>query len=116
MSVKTVGAAIVLLMSSVFAAHAQTAPPEQRSRTYAYRCGELEVVGTFTIDTLALRVGDRTLELPQAQSGSGARYADTEGNEFWGKGLRDAMLTLAGSPMRHCHGDGKERPAPSPIP
>ena len=33
-------------------------------------------------------------------SGSGARYADAEGNEQWTKGMEDGRLTLAGEPPR----------------
>src|ERR1700750_1046104 len=83
-------------------------PSEQGVHTYAYRCGDLKVVGTFTADQVTLTLGTRTLTLPQVLSGSGVRYADNAGNEFWGKGLRDATLTLSGSPLRQCHGDGKE--------
>ncbi|WP_084635451.1 MliC family protein [Pseudoxanthomonas sp. J35] len=39
--------------------------------------------------------------LPQEVAASGARYADTNGNEFWTKGP-SATLTLSGTPAREC--------------
>ena len=53
-------------------------------------------------DTAVLAIGDRVLTLPLAVSGSGARYADAEGNELWTKGMEDGRLTLAGEPPRTC--------------
>ncbi|WP_374317983.1 MliC family protein [Pseudoxanthomonas kaohsiungensis] len=53
-------------------------------------------------EPLALAIGDRVLTLPLAVSGSGARYADAEGNELWTKGMEDGRLTLAGEPPRTC--------------
>ena len=69
-----------------------------------YACGDLEVKVRFdnTADTAVLAIGDRVLTLPLAVSGSGARYADAEGNELWTKGMEDGRLTLAGEPPRTC--------------
>ena len=41
------------------------------------------------------------LTLPQVESASGARYADSQGNEFWSKG-EQATFTLAGQEKRNC--------------
>ena len=68
----------------------------------------------FTLSQVTLDYAGRTLVLPQAMSASGARYADGHGNEFWGKGLKDATFTLAGEPARTCHGSGEELPAGAP--
>ena len=41
------------------------------------------------------------LTLPQVESASGARYADSQGNEFWSKG-EAATFILAGQEKRDC--------------
>ncbi|WP_162435183.1 MliC family protein [Pseudoxanthomonas koreensis] len=41
------------------------------------------------------------LVLQQAAAASGARYADSNGNEFWTKGP-GGTLTLSGTPAREC--------------
>jgi uncharacterized lipoprotein YbaY/uncharacterized membrane protein len=62
-----------------------------------WQCGDLRVGATF--DNVAQRVtlsySGRTRSLPLAMSGSGARYADDIGNEFWTKG-DSGTLTLDG--------------------
>ncbi|MDR0181691.1 YbaY family lipoprotein [Lysobacter arvi] len=62
-----------------------------------WQCGDLRVGAAF--DTVANRVtlsyGGRSRTLPLAMSGSGARYADDTGNEFWTKG-DSGTLTLDG--------------------
>ncbi|WP_430392163.1 MliC family protein [Dyella sp. 20L07] len=78
---------------------------------YAYQCGDLAVTGRFTVDQLELTFAGKTLVLPHAISADGARYADDRGNEFWGKGLKDATFTLAGEPARTCAGSGEALPA-----
>lgn len=85
----------------------------QAVHAYAYQCGELAVTGHFTPSQVTLDYAGKTLVLPQAISASGARYADGQGNEFWGKGLKDATFTLAGEPARTCHGSGEELPGNS---
>lgn len=94
------------------AAHtvATTTPPPA-VHVYAYQCGELAVTGRFAADKVTLSFNGKTLELPQAMSASGARYADGQGNEFWGKGLKDATFTLAGEPARTCSGSGEALPS-----
>ena len=69
-----------------------------------YTCGDLAVAVRFdnSADTAVLTVDDRVLTLPLAVSGSGARYADAQGNELWTKGMEDGRLTLAGEPPRTC--------------
>ncbi|RDI96951.1 hypothetical protein DVT68_19520 [Dyella solisilvae] len=80
---------------------------------YAYQCGELAVTGHFTAEQVTLTFSGKTLVLPHAMAASGARYADDLGNEFWGKGLKDATFTLAGDAPRTCSGSGEELPSPS---
>ncbi|WP_243042023.1 MliC family protein [Dyella sedimenti] len=86
----------------------------QATHVYAYQCGDLAVTGRFTLSQVTLSYAGKTLVLPQAMSASGARYADGQGNEFWGKGLKDATFTLAGEPARTCHGSGEELPDDAP--
>ena len=64
----------------------------------AFRCGDLLVGATFdnTAGTVTLSANGVRMVLPQALSGSGARYADDAGNEFWNKG-QAATLTLDGA-------------------
>ncbi|WP_114239523.1 MliC family protein [Dyella sp. C9] len=85
--------------------------PAQAVHSYAYQCGDLAVTGRFTPDQVELSYGGKTLVLPHAVSADGARYADANGNEFWGKGLKDATFTLAGESPRTCSGSGEELPA-----
>ncbi len=67
-----------------------------------YRCGEIVVSADFQgAGPVLLRFDGKELTLPQVASGSGARYADDQGNVFWSKG-DDAMFTLAGQAMRTC--------------
>lgn len=94
------------------AAHTASAPDTASSvHVYAYQCGELAVTGRFSTDQVVLSFNGKTLTLPQAMSASGARYADGQGNEFWGKGLKDATFTLAGEPARTCGGSGEALPS-----
>ncbi|MGH8074461.1 MAG: MliC family protein, partial [Lysobacter sp.] len=64
--------------------------------TFHWQCGEVGVASTYLDDSkhVALAFSGRELELPIAVSGSGARYADDAGNEFWTKG-DSGTLTLA---------------------
>jgi membrane-bound inhibitor of C-type lysozyme len=67
-----------------------------------YQCGEIVVSADFHgTGPVRLRFGGKELTLPLVASGSGARYADEQGNEFWSKG-DDAMFTIAGQPIRNC--------------
>src|SRR5699024_6524121 len=69
-----------------------------------FQCNELAVGATYDDDgeTVRLSYSGQRLELPIAVSASGARYADEAGNEFWGKGMDEATLTLAGEARRQC--------------
>lgn len=86
-----------------------SANPPPHVRTFMYQCDELDVTARFIgQDKVELAFGGNSLELPIAISADGARYADDRGDEFWGKGLQDAMFTLAGQKMRSCKGSGQE--------
>ena len=65
-----------------------------------YQCDDMRVAAEFSGDGVKLTLGERTLALRHVPSGSGAKYADDAGNEFWTKD--GALLTLAGQPMRQC--------------
>lgn len=66
-------------------------------------CGDLTVNVAYDPigDAVTLNHAGGTLTLPSQVSGSGARYADDAGNEFWDSG-DEAMLTLAGAERRDC--------------
>ena len=67
-----------------------------------YDCGDLQLTGSVGADNIDLSFSDgRTIALPRVPSGSGARYADTQGNQFFGKGP-EAVLTQPGEPDRTC--------------
>ena len=66
-----------------------------------WRCNELLVSAVFPEQRAELSFSGRKLQLPIAQSGSGARYADGKGNELWNKGDA-ATLALAGEEKRDC--------------
>lgn len=66
-----------------------------------WRCGELLLTAAFPEQRAELAFSGRKLTLPIARSGSGARYADDSGNEFWTKGDQ-GTLTLAGEEKRDC--------------
>lgn len=105
-------APLLMLAACPAPEHATASAPDTKSpsatHVYAYRCGDLAVTGHFSREQVTLDMGGKTLMLPQAMSASGARYADAQGNEFWGKGLKDATLTLAGKAPRTCSGSGQE--------
>ena len=67
-----------------------------------FLCGDLKVTAVFDgVGAVDLSYQGGPLTLPQAQSASGARFADDQGNEFWNKG-EEATLTLAGQAKRDC--------------
>ena len=67
-----------------------------------YDCGDLQVTGSFGPDKVDLSFADgRALTLSRVPSGSGARYADDRGNQFFGKGP-EAILTRPGEADRIC--------------
>ena len=69
--------------------------------TFACKGGK-SIAATFAPDSVALKLSDgRSLTLPQAMSGSGARYANADETlVFWNKG--DAAFITEGP------GEGKE--------
>lgn len=67
-----------------------------------WQCGDRSIGVRFDpAGAVTLDLDGRLVTLPQARSGSGARYADDQGNEFWNTG-RDARLTLAGQSAVDC--------------
>ena len=67
-----------------------------------YDCGDLQVTGSFGTDKVDLSFTDgRAPALSRVPSGSGARYADDQGNQFFGKGP-EAILTRPGEADRIC--------------
>lgn len=69
-----------------------TSPPPTN-----WQCGDLRVGAVFdnVANTVTLSYSGRSRSLPLAVSGSGARYADDAGNEFWTRG-DSGTLTLDG--------------------
>lgn len=71
--------------------------------TSTWTCADVTVSVAYdpVADTYTLNHPGGTLTLQHQISGSGARYADDAGNEFWDSG-DEAQLTLAGEPQRNC--------------
>lgn len=91
------------LLVLVAAAAVLTACQRENLKVIGYRCGELTVSAIFRgQDRATIAIGDRKLELMLVPAASGARYADAAGNEFWAKGLDEAILTLAAEAPRSC--------------
>lgn len=84
---------------------------QSRAQVSHWQCGPVSVDTQFnqSDDTVSLSFSGRRLQLPIAMSGSGARYADKQGNEFWSKG-DSASLTLLGNPLPDC--TPVQRPSP----
>ncbi|MCD9030135.1 MliC family protein [Luteimonas sp. Y-2-2-4F] len=89
---------------------AATAPPGEVARDQpaagtasTWACADVTVDVAYdpVADTYTLSHPGGTLTLHSQVSGSGARYADDAGNEFWDSG-DEALLTLAGQPQRNC--------------
>ncbi|WP_202842743.1 MliC family protein [Luteimonas saliphila] len=74
-----------------------TPSPMPGIATTHFRCGDLLVGAEFdnAAGHVTLSIGTARTRLSQAVAASGARYADTAGNEFWNKG-DGATLTLDG--------------------
>lgn len=71
------------------------------AESHTYLCGDLAVTAEFHgASVVVLTFSGRRLSLPHVPSGSGARYADDQGNEFWSKD--GAMFTVAGELLRSC--------------
>jgi uncharacterized membrane protein len=81
---------------------AQAALPSDVPAAMVYDCGDLAITGTFGAGKVDLSFADgRTLTLPLVPSGSGARYADDQGNQLFAKGP-EATLTVLGEADRTC--------------
>ena len=80
-----------------------TVPAATEPLVSHWQCGEMRISTHFdnVADQATLSVAGRQVTLRHAMSGSGARYADDQGNEFWSKG-DSAQLTLAGEERRDC--------------
>lgn len=80
-----------------------SAPAPAQTLVSHWQCGEMRISTHFdnVADQATLSVAGRQVVLRHAMSGSGARYADDQGNEFWSKG-DSAQLTLAGEERRDC--------------
>lgn len=76
-------------------------PAQPQASARRWRCGELLVSAASVGNNVELSLSGRELSLPGAESASGARYADAQGNEFWNKG-EQATLALAGEEKRDC--------------
>lgn len=78
---------------------------------YGYRCGNLALTAAFHGEgPVDLSFGGKALILPHVSSGSGARYADQDGNAFFSTGTDQAMLSLNDQADLICTGTG---PAPT---
>lgn len=71
--------------------------------TVAWNCDGKPVSADYdnTRHEVRLQIGAELLTLPGAPSGSGARYADAAGNEFW-EHQGESTLTLAGGKPQAC--------------
>ncbi|MGQ4659470.1 MliC family protein [Lysobacter sp. F6437] len=91
-------------------------PAEATADTFHWQCDEIGVASTYLDDSqrVALAFSGRELELPIAVSGSGARYADDAGNEFWTKGDSGtlSLAAEAGSETAKRECTRSERPSP----
>lgn len=84
------------------AASAPASTEASPMKSSSYQCGDLKVTATFdNVGAVDLSYPGGPLTLAQAESASGARFADSQGNEFWNQG-EAATLTLAGQPKRDC--------------
>jgi len=84
---------VEIAMVQVGATNAVAASPSPTN----WQCGDLRVGARFdnAAGNVTLTYSGRSRSLPLAMSGSGARYADDAGNEFWTKG-DSGTLTLDG--------------------
>lgn len=71
--------------------------------TVAWNCDGKPVAADYDNagHAVRLQIGPELITLPAAASGSGARYADAAGNEFW-EHQGEATLTLAGGKAQAC--------------
>lgn len=101
-------AAPALPPAEVGSADAST-PPLPASVQSQLQCGSERISARFdnVAGTVSVIHAGGELLLPQAISGSGARYADDHGNELWVKGS-GGRFTLSGQPTRECAGISAE--------
>lgn len=90
--------------SAAAAGPEHTQPAQSQRLDVQWRCGDNPIAGRLDLDTQSLNLTHERgeLVLQQQISGSGARYADANGNQLWIKG-QDATLTLSGQAERSCH-------------
>ena len=84
----------------------EPAPPAAVEATVTslnFQCGDERIGAAFdnAAGNVTLTIGGQPMTLLQAESASGARYADGQGNEFWNKG-DSATLTRSGQPAAEC--------------
>ncbi|MGK9236010.1 MliC family protein [Inquilinus limosus] len=73
------------------------------TRTVGYRCADGTTLSAgFTGDALVLADGGNTITLQRAISGSGARYTNPYGAEFWDKGGQATYSRIAGAASTTC--------------
>ena len=73
------------------------------SQTVSYRCADgTRLSAGFTGDALVLADGNNTVTLQRAISGSGARYTNPYGAEFWDKGGQATYSRIAGAASTTC--------------
>lgn len=99
----TPGAGTPIALALVRVPAGGKASVDTSENTSHWQCSDLRVTSAYDPDgeSVTLSMSGRNLKLPIATSASGARYADTQGNEFWTKG-RGGTLTLAGEQQREC--------------
>ncbi|PTN55550.1 hypothetical protein C9J98_06310 [Stenotrophomonas panacihumi] len=85
------------------AAQPRTPVADNAHITVAWNCDGKPVTADYnnTRHDVRLQIGPELLTLPGAPSGSGARYADAAGNEFW-EHQGESTLTLAGGKAQAC--------------
>lgn len=73
------------------------------SRTISYRCADgTSLSAGFAGDALVLADGTNTVTLQRAIAGSGARYTNPYGAEFWDKGGEATYSRIAGAAGTTC--------------
>lgn len=75
--------------------------PVAEAQSLHYQCGDLLVSTSMQGDAMRLSFSGRDIVMPHIPSGSGAKYGDGKGNEFWSKG-EEAMLMLGGKEVGNC--------------
>jgi membrane-bound inhibitor of C-type lysozyme len=91
----------ILSCAAIMPLAACSAGSADKLTTRRYQCGDLAVSAEFHGEKrVLLSLPGNKLLLEPVPAASGAKYADSKGNEFW---TRDgALLTVAGQPLRRC--------------